>query len=382
MSNPKTQSDTDAKPNASAPNTRWWESYLVRYFVGFIVGGVCVVVLANELGGTDWLAKQLSSDGKFKPDWSALLIGLALLGLGYCYIASTPITVLHAGRYGSGPIDGQSRYFWLGWVLATICSVAMPNWPKWQSATWMVLFVIAVALLLLATRFSQRVTQKTDLLQSSVVQTEILLPLTNALKPRKMAEIKLSEVALNAIAWTGAILSAVHVVAAFGGIESNSFNVSLLVFGAPVVWIGLAQYAVLFRLLQDEKANFAFYSHLMHARRLRNANDVRDTYTHLREHSNSVFIVLVELCALALLVVLVQGTVDAKVGTGYRQFVQFALCGLGLWMVPTVFLWSRANAMERKFAFEPSCFLRDPHDTKEAAIARRETSARQQTCAQ
>ena len=62
------------------------------------------------------------------------------------------------------------------------------------------------------------------------------------------------------------------------------------------------QYAVLYRLLSDQGLSERFYAHLFDARRQTNAKDVRDTYTHLREHSNSIFIVLLELCVVAFII--------------------------------------------------------------------------------
>lgn len=39
----------------------------------------------------------------------------------------------------------------------------------------------------------------------------------------------------------------------------------------------------------------------------------------------------------------------------------FWLCALGIWIVPTIFMWSRANAMEKYFSENPSEFLsKDP----------------------
>ena len=95
-------------------NTRWWESYLVRYFLGFIVGGIASFLIALEFDvfelTTCWLkANGFSADGKV--DFSTFAIAIGILGLGFCYLVSTPITVLHAGRYRRGPVDAHTRYF-------------------------------------------------------------------------------------------------------------------------------------------------------------------------------------------------------------------------------------------------------------------------------
>lgn len=70
-------------PPAELLNTRWWESYLVRYFVGFIVGIGCVALIAHQLDLIAKVTAFLGGNGLQKPDWSALVFLLALAGLGY-----------------------------------------------------------------------------------------------------------------------------------------------------------------------------------------------------------------------------------------------------------------------------------------------------------
>jgi hypothetical protein len=114
---------------------------------------------------------------------------------------------------------------------------------------------------------------------------------------------------------------------------------------------------VLWRLLFEQKEVEVFYKKLFHARRQPNARDVRDTYTHLREHSNSVFIVLVELCLLALIVALVQIHSTNVGALNLGKFFQILGVGVAIWVLPTVFMWSRANAMESSFSGDPVGFL-------------------------
>lgn len=72
-------------------SNRWWEMYLVRYITGSVVGAVIVYIILRKLN-VDWfpdLNKIQSSN----------LVVLASLGFAYCYIASAPITLLHAARF-------------------------------------------------------------------------------------------------------------------------------------------------------------------------------------------------------------------------------------------------------------------------------------------
>ena len=78
-------------------NSRWWETYFVRYITGSVVGAVIVYEI---LAATD----------KTIPSWhdlkSETLMALGLMGFAYCYLASAPITFLHAIRVGG---DGTSH---------------------------------------------------------------------------------------------------------------------------------------------------------------------------------------------------------------------------------------------------------------------------------
>jgi len=74
------------EPKKSAEGSfRWWEFYAVRYAMSTIVGGVIFYVLCS---GTPILT-PLASHIQY----------LAAFGLVYCYIASAPILVFHAGRF-------------------------------------------------------------------------------------------------------------------------------------------------------------------------------------------------------------------------------------------------------------------------------------------
>lgn len=76
-------------------SSRWWEFYAVRYGMGTVVGGVVFFFLCN----TNPALKPMlfgAEDGKIDGPLLTLLAGY---GLAYCYIASAPILVLHAGRF-------------------------------------------------------------------------------------------------------------------------------------------------------------------------------------------------------------------------------------------------------------------------------------------
>lgn len=83
------------------PDNRWWEFYFVRYFVGTALGAIIVLFLATSdspvftsQGDVATILKSLKPE-KFESGYIAVL---ATIGLAFCYLASSPILVLHATR--------------------------------------------------------------------------------------------------------------------------------------------------------------------------------------------------------------------------------------------------------------------------------------------
>lgn len=92
------------------------------------------------------------------------------------------------------------------------------------------------------------------------------------------------------------------------------------------------------------------------------SKDIRETYTHLREHSNSTFIVVLELCFSAFLIFLIElyadqyGVAEAASSGGHERMVSAVLFLIAFWMTPNLFMWSRANQIERDFARRPKLY--------------------------
>lgn len=84
------QSDQD-----NSNSSRWWEFYAVRYGMGTVVGGVVFFFLCN----TNPALKPMLFGAEAGKIDGPLLTLLAGYGLAYCYIASAPILVFHAGRF-------------------------------------------------------------------------------------------------------------------------------------------------------------------------------------------------------------------------------------------------------------------------------------------
>ncbi|MBM7872253.1 hypothetical protein JOC70_003808 [Clostridium pascui] len=78
-------------------NTRWWEFYLVRYFVGTIIGTLIVLTLVYHPASGIHKLIVSSKEFEVRIDTSYLLL-YGLIGLAYCYFASSPVLVLHTYR--------------------------------------------------------------------------------------------------------------------------------------------------------------------------------------------------------------------------------------------------------------------------------------------
>ena len=332
----------DSKSNATS-NTRWWEAYLVRYFSGAIVGAICLLIIflfANyRIGYADSIKNLLIT--KYFPI-SFFVIALIAGGLVYSYIISSPITVIHFARSGSHHyLEKQVRYFWLGWVAALIkfqflivIGIGKSNSEFGIFAFWMVIFLFSGCYLIFLYFLSKNSVQKIQSNQNNLFKS---------------------------ISWAGFLLSIAIVVSHIFNFQNRSILIFLFLFSIPTIFVGLMQYFTLFRVLKTEEKIHDFYSNLSRARSLENSKDIRETYTHLREHSNATFIVLLELCFTAFVIFLIEiylppipSTVPKDIPI--KDIGVLANAGLlivAVWIVPNLFMWSRANALEKDFAGHP-----------------------------
>jgi hypothetical protein len=97
MTTPTSINPPPAAPLDQPSNDRWWENYYVRYFVGTVVGVVVVLAFRSFALTAGWFDGIIPDLEELTGGDVALVIGL---GLAYCYIASTPVLVLHATRGG------------------------------------------------------------------------------------------------------------------------------------------------------------------------------------------------------------------------------------------------------------------------------------------
>lgn len=91
----RAQAEQDKENMSSSNDSRWWEFYVVRYAMGTVIGALIVYYIFStnvHLRELLFLPKDLANFG------TSHLTLLSVYGLVYCYIASSPILVLHTGR--------------------------------------------------------------------------------------------------------------------------------------------------------------------------------------------------------------------------------------------------------------------------------------------
>ena len=97
-----------ASDKSSASSFRWWEFYAVRYGMGTVVGAVVFFFLCFT---NPALKPLLFGADTWKIDGTQLAL-FGAYGLAFCYIASAPVLVFHAGRFLLQPkLDGHSASF-------------------------------------------------------------------------------------------------------------------------------------------------------------------------------------------------------------------------------------------------------------------------------
>lgn len=347
------------KSSTQESNTRWWESYLVRYFLGFAVGSMCVFLIGLNygnnldaifgLGGGGY--KVVDAIKKLKIESSVLLISISILGVCYCYVASTPITVMHHSRFRRNWFDGQSRYVWIGLIIAFCMLVLRGDFNAIRDCFEE--FSLACALFFVLTfpyrdkptfggKILLRKKQASQHFQCLLINGVRKFLISRRLTWKRKGWL----IFCHSIAWGVLIYSLFNTLFPYVGRSEDDRLTLYWLLSFPVFWIGIAQYFSVAKTIIHQGSLFDFYAKLFKARARRDARDVRDTYTHLREHSNAIFIVAIELSILSLAFA-VREKIKAD---NLSNIFPYIIAGLLFWMIPTVFIWSRANAMELEFS--------------------------------
>jgi hypothetical protein len=120
----------DDKKEEKAGSGRWWEFYFVRYALGTVFGVLIVRFLAGHglnIPFPDGAVTEIAN-----PEGMPLLLAY---GLAYCYLASAPILLFHAARFGMQ----RKGVPWRTILFALLSTAAMLIWlykvPNLQAAS-------------------------------------------------------------------------------------------------------------------------------------------------------------------------------------------------------------------------------------------------------
>lgn len=110
-------------------SSSWWETYVIRYFVGTVVGGAILLFL-NASESSSLKGALLPGIKDLKSLDVGMLTVLAVVGFAFCYIASAPILVLHASRAAQlFPYGKFTSRFFIFFGTAILCiSLSLLMW--------------------------------------------------------------------------------------------------------------------------------------------------------------------------------------------------------------------------------------------------------------
>lgn len=127
---------------------RWWEAYVLRYFVGTAVGVATLMVVKENAAISD--VRNLL--GKYSDNfWKDILV-LGSAGLAFCYIASAPVLTLHAVRGDWNLSVGSSRpwrplvgvFLVAGLALTCTMFICAEDWRGGSTHLFMGMFLLVV----------------------------------------------------------------------------------------------------------------------------------------------------------------------------------------------------------------------------------------------
>jgi hypothetical protein len=273
-------------------SNRWWESYLVRYFMPSIAG-IALVGWLTFVAGEEF--KNVILFSGWKGELSAqILILLILYGNLFCYIASYPVLSFHATRvidlkdgvWRPNVLDG---YLITG-VLAIVSLLAAIYVPKEAGFSAALCLVVIVAILQLC-RLS--ISMKLTAMEGLEESASAAYAFAHALAKRR---------------------GALEVTKETTGPSPKSEK--------------------------DDPRALVRSERVTHWHR-----EVIETYRHMREHGNSAFIFVLELVLAAVcFLALKDGSVDVSVKLT-RIGIIFAV-----WAIPAASVHLLGQAMERRFS--------------------------------
>lgn len=131
------QPQQDSQPRHNG----WWETYVIRYLVGTVVGGVLLLFLnTSKLSGLE--SKLLPGITDLKSLDAGILTVIGVMGFTFCYLASAPILVLHASRAVLFTEFGKVKL----WIIvgAVLILSIMSAFLIWANIEWKLIVSVGV----------------------------------------------------------------------------------------------------------------------------------------------------------------------------------------------------------------------------------------------
>lgn len=125
--------------------TRWWENYLVRYFLPSVAGMVILRWLDVNVKDTIGNYVPVFLLKEWKDFGTAHLIIWLLFGSLYCYISSYPILVFHATRVMDfKDRKGSISNIWVSPYVHAVVFTALAYIAAWRDFLWLAFVAVAI----------------------------------------------------------------------------------------------------------------------------------------------------------------------------------------------------------------------------------------------
>lgn len=282
---------------------RWWEYYLVRYFVGTIVGTLIVIHISTQSDSFlhNVLYEKLKTETDKNIEVSSLIL-YGFVGLTFCYLASAPILLLHALRSN---LEGN----------------IYANYKKFQENL-------------------KKLKQYDPFLDPPELSAQDIIEIKRKKKIRCYTNFSiLVVIIIIAVTWFFSVTSGnlrfdwilflkEHwAKSAFWKVTLGIISV-IIIFSVQIWYIS-------YQLMRRDI--FKFYKLLAYkrARQVGALQSYIESYRHLREHGNAFFIVFFEL---------ILGFIYSTVSSVTTAFVYTLL-----WIIPACVVWFIGSYLEMKF---------------------------------
>lgn len=300
----------------SDKGNRWWEGYLVRYFVPALLGFFIVRWIVSLLPAKHSVL-LVNSQSVNAPIDLVAMVSVVALGFLYCYISSYPILVFHATRVidfrnagnatekmAVNPYISSVVFCILVYSVAVLYYLYIPWWVAFS----LMIIVTAAYSFIQCFRLYICWSDQGQYLNNTTVDSSIGYAFTYKLARRRTRSETEEVITTNQRSPNSSVCDGNSIATDASPQQSEQDDGKT-----------------------KKSKNISFYG------------DISESYRHLREHGNTAFIVLLEvaLCPVVL--------VSLHNDEGYL-YMQYVVPVLLIWVLPSVFVHWYAQHIERRFS--------------------------------